>query len=96
MTEEDRKPLCEAICEEIEAEVSRLQPEPFGVLANYFALSWALPIIRQHFAALTVEEVARVISGVGAEEWPRLLPETRAAVVRASKARDVMKLLRKE
>jgi hypothetical protein len=90
-------PLCEAICEEIEG----LIPKPFSGYRDGVkdGLIEAQRIIRKHFAALSVEAVARVIETAfesqGYERSESMSPVAHRRVSLIV-ARAVMQLLRKE
>ena len=87
-------PLCEAIRSEAEKALTEIEfetPYEWGVKAG---IELTLQLNDKHFAALSVEEVARVLSGFGPQSWERLEQSHRDYWL--GKAQAVMRLLRGE
>ena len=85
-------PLCEAIKDEIKM-------SPFTELKEALAATWCMEIVDKHFAALSVEQLARALCG-----WrngkPSATPYEKLSEIEKAAYRDqaqaVLRLLRKE
>lgn len=100
MTEKTKVPLCEAIVAEVEAEIARQSVHPIGSGAAT-GLRMARTMLRHHFAALSVEEVAKAICkaqfpGYSKDDIERVKDGTVLWHSYRGSAQAVMQLLRQE